>query len=203
MSSADLPGQQALLPVGSAGKLSGGWWGMWALIVTEASLFGYLLFAYFYLSSQAVQAWPPDGLPDLLLPSMNPVILLASSAGVWAGEYAIRRNRLNWGIAGLTAAIMLGSCFIVIQLKEWGAKTYSITSDLYGSLFFTITGLHLCHVIIGLAILLLLLAWTFLGYFDDRRYAAITIGGAYWHFVDIVWLFVFTTLYLSPYLFQG
>lgn len=203
MGIADLSARQAQLPVGSAGKLSGGWWGMWALIVTEASLFGYLLFAYFYLSSQTEQAWPPGGLPALLVPGVNTAILLASSAGVRAGEYAIRRGRRNQGAAGLAAAIVLGSCFVLIQLVEWSQKTYSITSDLYGSLYFTITGFHMCHVIIGLAILALLLAWTLLGYFDDRHHAAVTIGGAYWHFVDIVWLFVFAALYLSPYLLQG
>lgn len=188
------------LPVGSAGKLSGGWWGVVALIVTEASLFGYLLFTYFYLAAQTGQAWPPDGLPALLVPSINTAILLASSAAVWTGERHIREGRTRSSINGFVAAIALGSAFVVVQLLEWRNKIYSINSDLYGSLYFTITGFHLCHVVIGLGVLLLLLAWTLLGYFDHRRYAAITIGGVYWHFVDVVWLFVFSALYLSPYL---
>jgi cytochrome c oxidase subunit 3 len=194
--------QRQPLPVGSAGKLSGGWWGILALIVTEASLFGYLLFAYFYLASQTEQIWPPEGLPALLVPTINTAILLASSAGVWIGERYVRQGQINSSITGFVAAIALGSSFIVIQLLEWRSKTYDITSDLYGSLYFTITGFHMCHVVIGLAILMLLLVWTLLGYFDDRRYAAITIGGAYWHFVDVVWLFVFSALYISPYLIK-
>ena len=188
------------LPVGGTGKLTGGWWGMAALIVTEAFLFGYLLFTYFYLAAQTGQDWPPNGLPALLVPTINTVILLASSAGVWAGERHIRQGRTSSSITGFVAAIALGSAFVVIQLLEWRNKTYDITSDLYGSLYFTITGFHLCHVVIGLGVLLLLLAWTLLGYFDHRRYTAITIGGVYWHFVDVVWLFVFSALYLSPYL---
>ena len=136
------------------------------------------------------------------MPTINTAILLASSAGVWIGERYVRQGQINSSITGFVAAIALGSSFIVIQLLEWRSKTYDINSDLYGSLYFTITGFHMCHVVIGLAILMLLLVWTLLGYFDDRRYAAITIGGAYWHFVDVVWLFVFSALYISPYLIK-
>lgn len=188
------------LPMGSDGKLSGGWWGVLALIVTEGSLFGYLLFAYFYLSSQTEQDWPPEGLPSLIIPTVNTLILLASSVFVWASEHCIRRKQIRWGIGAMMFSIALGICFVLIQLMEWDKKTYDMTSSLYGSLYFTITGFHLCHVIIGLVVLLLLLVWMSLGYFDDRRYAAMTIGGIYWHFVDVVWLFVFTTLYIFPYL---
>ena len=188
------------LPVGSEGKLAGGWWGILALIVTEGSLFGYLLFSYFYLSSQAEQQWPPDGLPSLLLPGINTAILVASSVCVWASERCVARKK-KWGsMMGMVLAIMLGALFVGIQLVEWSNKTYGMTSDLYGSLYFTITGFHMLHVVIGLVILLLLLVWISFRYFDEKRHAAITIGGIYWHFVDVVWLFVFTTLYLFPYM---
>src|SRR5688500_6263836 len=108
MSDAGQFSQRQPLPVGSAGKLSTGWWGILALIVTEASLFGYLLFAYFYLASQTEQPWPPEGLPALLIPSVNTAILLASSACVWAGERYIRLGQMQRSIAGLVAAIALG-----------------------------------------------------------------------------------------------
>jgi cytochrome c oxidase subunit 3 len=188
------------LPVGSEGKLAGGWWGILALIVTEGSLFGYLLFSYFYLSSQAEQHWPPEGLPGLLLPGINTAILVASSVCVWVSERCVAQKR-KWGsMIGMMLAILLGALFVGIQLVEWSKKTYGMTSDLYGSLYFTITGFHMLHVVIGLVILLLLLVWISLRYFDEKRHAAITIGGIYWHFVDVVWLFVFTTLYLFPYM---
>jgi cytochrome c oxidase subunit 3 len=188
------------LPVGSEGKLAGGWWGILALIVTEGSLFGYLLFSYFYLSSQAEQHWPPEGLPSLLLPGINTAILVASSVCVWVSERCVAQKR-KWGsMIGMMLAILLGALFVGIQLVEWSKKTYGMTSDLYGSLYFTITGFHMLHVVIGLVILLLLLVWISLRYFDEKRHAAITIGGIYWHFVDVVWLFVFTTLYLFPYM---
>ena len=189
------------LPVGSEGKRSGGWWGVVALIVTEGSLFGYLLFSYFYLASQTEQHWPPEGLPNLLMPGVNTVILLTSSVFVWASERCIQRRQMPWSFASMALAFILGVCFVAIQLHEWSIKTYDMASNLYGSLYFTITGFHMLHVIVGLIILMLLLLWLALGYFDDRRYAAVTIGGLYWHFVDVVWLFVFTTLYVTPYLY--
>ncbi|WP_442497770.1 cytochrome c oxidase subunit 3 [Methylobacter sp. sgz302048] len=189
------------LPIGSEGKRAGGWWGLLALIVTEGALFGYLLFSYFYLASQTQQHWPPEGLPQLGIASLNTAMLLASSVFVWAGERSLRRRQLQWSLASMAVAILLGAGFVMVQLGEWGHKHYDMTANLYDSLYFTITGFHLLHVAVGLVILLLLLLWTALGYFDDRRYAAVTIGGVYWHFVDVVWLFVFTTLYLTPYLF--
>ncbi|WP_020565385.1 cytochrome c oxidase subunit 3 [Methylosarcina fibrata] len=188
------------LPVGSAGKRSGGWWGVVSLIVTEGSLFAYLLFTYFYLDSQTAQSWPPEGLPDLFMPGVNTLILLSSSVFVWASERCLEFRHPRWSFAAMATASVLGVVFVLVQLNEWHKKTYTITTHLYGSLYFTITGFHLLHVVVGLGILLLLLIWIGLGYFDDRRMAAVSIGGWYWHFVDVVWLFVFSTLYLFPYL---
>ena len=187
------------LPIGSDAKLSTGWWGVLALIVTESALFAYLLFTYFYLSAQTEQQWPPEGLPSLTMPIINTIILLASSVSVWASEHYIRLKQIRWSIGLMALSIILGISFVLIQLIEWHKKPYDMTSDLYGSLYFTITGFHMCHVVIGIVVLLLLLVWLSLGYFDDRRHAAVTIGGVYWHFVDVVWLFVFATLYLFPY----
>lgn len=190
------------LPVGSSGKRSGGWWGMMVLIATEGSLFAYLLFSYFYLASQTKEVWPPGGLPVLLMPGVNTVILLASSGFVWICEYFLQRSQRHWSLTAMSIAFILGTCFVAIQLHEWKLAPYDITTHLYGSLFFTITGFHMLHVIIGLGVLMMLWVWIWLGYFNERRYAAVTIGGLYWHFVDIVWLFVFSSLYLWPYLYQ-
>ncbi|MGZ5043800.1 MAG: cytochrome c oxidase subunit 3 [Methylobacter sp.] len=189
------------LPVGSESKRSGGWWGMLALIATEGSLFAYLLFAYFYLASQTEQHWPPEGLPILFMPGINTLILLTSSACVWFSERCIQLRQLYWALASMALAFILGVCFVAIQLNEWSKLSYDMATNLYGSLYFTITGFHMLHVIVGLVILSALLLWMALGYFDYRRYAAVTIGGLYWHFVDVVWLFVFTTFYLLPYLY--
>jgi heme/copper-type cytochrome/quinol oxidase subunit 3 len=192
------------LPVGTAIgdrlRLSNGWWGMLALILTEASLFGYLLFAYFYLQSQTPAAWPPSGAPALTVPLINTAILLGSSALVWLGERAVRRGRPRAGCAWLCAAIVAGAVFAGVQLHEWQGQSFRLASHVYGSLYFTITGFHLLHVLVGLAVLAVLALWCLLGYQDSRRHTALSIGALYWHFVDAVWVAVFSALYLSPYL---
>jgi cytochrome c oxidase subunit 3 len=190
------------VPVGSAGERATGWLACLMLIVTEGSLFGYLIFSYLYLAVQNTQHWPPEGLPKLPLGSINTLILLSSSGFVWLCERFVKRGRVRPAVISMIVAIVLGIVFVGIQLHEWHAHPYGLTSNLYGSLYFTITGFHMAHVLVGLVVLILLCTWTALGYFEAHRHAALTIGGLYWHFVDVVWLFIFTTIYLTPYWFR-
>lgn len=197
----ELAEHNRVFPVGSAGELSSGWWGMMTLIATEASLFIYLIFSYLYLVSQTAQHWPPEGLPKIGVGGFNTCVLLLSSVFVWWCERLVRRRRIKWAVASMGFAIVLGLVFVGIQLKEWHDHPYGIATNLYGSLYFTITGFHVIHVLVGLIVLTLLLAWPALGYFDEKRCAALKVGGLYWHFVDVVWLFIFTTLYVTPFIF--
>ncbi|MGI4813715.1 MAG: cytochrome c oxidase subunit 3 [Janthinobacterium lividum] len=192
---------QPLLPLGSFGKHAGGWYGVLTLIATEAALFGYLIFSYLYLASQTTVHWPPEGMPKLGPGLAGTAMLLVSSVFVWGAERLARNGRRLLSVLSMLVAVALGVAFIVVQLGEWRDHPYGPTANTYGSLYFIITGFHLLHVAIGLLILLLLAGWTALGYFDRERSAPLTIGGAYWHFVDVVWLFIFSTLYLTPYLF--
>jgi cytochrome c oxidase subunit 3 len=187
------------LPVGSVGRRPGGYWGMWTLIGTEAALFGYLIFSYLYLYSQSGTHWPPEGLPKIAPAAWNTVVLLSSSGFVWLCERFVVRGRPKHAACAMLVAIVLGIVFVGVQLNEWRDHPYGPSTHLYGSLYFTITGFHMAHVIVGLVVLTLLLVWTALAYFDEARHAPLTIGGMYWHFVDIVWLFIFSTLYLSPF----
>jgi heme/copper-type cytochrome/quinol oxidase subunit 3 len=191
-----------ILPVGAVGERSLGWWGLSTLILTEAALFAYLLFSYFYLASQSSDPWPPEGLPKLGVGSLNTLILLGSSVMVWAAERALTKKRRSIALGLMLASIAMGSAFAMIQLHEWRSKSYGPTTNQYGSVYFTVTGFHLAHVFIGLLVLVSLTLWMARGLLDDRRHAALTIGSMYWHFVDAVWLFVFTTFYLTPYLLQ-
>lgn len=191
------------LPVGSAGEHAGGWWGVLTLVVTEAALFGYLIFSYLYLASQSAQPWPPEGLPKLGISGINTVLLLASSVFVWLAGRFVRRARKWPAFGSMIAGIVLGIAFVTIQFFEWHDRPYGIASNLYGSLYFTITGFHMAHVMAGVLMLACLAFWIARGYFDGRRDAALTIGGLYWHFVDLVWLFIFSVLYLSPYWMRG
>lgn len=174
------------------------WYGMWWLIATEAALFGYLLFGYIYSLIQVSGPWPPDGAPSLKLALPNTFILLASSAAVVIAEKRARRNDRTWLIGGLLVAIVLGLIFVGVQLKEWSDKPFTPSSHLYGSYYFTITGFHMAHVVVGLLVLAALAVWAFRGEFAQRRSEPVSIGALYWHFVDAVWLVVFATFYLLP-----
>ena len=187
------------LPVGGEGQTATAWWGLWTLVLTEASLFGYLFLCYFYLLFQTHPNWPPEGPPSLTLPGLNTVILLSSSVFTWLAERTLKRGMRPWSLTCLGIAIGLGAAFVAIQLKEWSGKPYGIASNLYGSLFFTITGFHMLHVIVGLVVLSLLFVWIALGRVHRDRPVALSVGGLYWHFVDAVWIVVFSSLYLMPY----
>jgi heme/copper-type cytochrome/quinol oxidase subunit 3 len=191
------------LPVGSLGRLSSGWWAMWCVIATEGALFAYLLFSYFYIASQAHPHWLDGGPPGLRLALPGTAVLLAASGTAWWGERGIMRGRTRQLRLGLLATLVLGTVFLAMQLKEWHDKPFALSRDSYSSLFFTITGFHMAHVVAGLLMIAALLAWSLLGYFDERRHSPLSIGALYWHFVTAVWIAVFGSLYLAPRLGVG
>jgi heme/copper-type cytochrome/quinol oxidase subunit 3 len=198
---ADTVATRALVPVRAVDRdmhIRSGWFGMWWLVATEGALFGYLLFSYFYSLLQADGPWPPEGPPSLALALPNTFVLLASSVAVWIGERGLGRNRSMQALCGLLAAFVLGAVFVAVQLVEWSNKPFSLSSHLYGSFYFTITGFHMAHVFVGLLVLAALAFWTFRGRFDRGRREPVAIGALYWHFVDAVWLAVFTTFYVVP-----
>jgi heme/copper-type cytochrome/quinol oxidase subunit 3 len=179
-----------------------GWWGMLVVIATEAALFAILLASYFFVRFTTPGPWPPDGIaePKLLKPLVMTVLLMASSATVYAAELGIRagnRRRLH---AGIAATFLLGTSFLVLQGFEYDEKLqeFDPQTDAYGSFFYTITGLHGSHVVVGL----LLLAWTqffaWRGAYAAENHVAVQVSALYWHFVHAVWLFVFASLYLAP-----
>jgi cytochrome c oxidase subunit III len=191
--------REVKLPIGSFGRKSSGWYGVWTLVLTEAAIFAYLLFSYFYLASQANGDWPMGGPPSLKLAAPNTLVLLLSSAAlIWAERSGARQGKRWQLLSGLGASFVLGVLFVIVQLREWQTKSFSIHSGTYGSSYFVVTGFHLAHVIVGLLLLLALFTWALLGLFDRERHAPLTIGAIYWHFVDVVWLIVFTALYLLP-----
>lgn len=168
------------------------------IITTEAMLFAYLLFAYFYLASMAKTAWPPSGAPELALVLPNTIILLASSGTMWWAESGIRAGsqlRLRLGMLG---TLLLGLVFLVIQGIEYSRKGFALQANAYSSLFFTITGFHGAHVFVGLLFNIVVQIRAWLGHFTANRHLAVTNAAMYWHFVDVVWLVVFTSLYLVP-----
>lgn len=194
----DTVASQVPLPVRPTGSRSTGWYGMLLLIASEAALFIYLLFSYFYLGSQSQGAWPPGGPPALGMASLNTALLLASSGTAWWGQKGIERGSPGRLLLGLWASLGLGALFVAIQAHEWTSKSFTPADNAYGSLYFTVTGLHIAHVVVGLIILACLILWTSLGRFSAQRHDHVSIGVLYWHFVDAVWLAVFATLFLTP-----
>ena len=191
--------QRLDLPVGSIGRHANGWWGMMMLIVTEGALFVYLLFAYYYAAVQHGRNWLPEDLPDFKLSLPDTLVLLLSSVVVWRGEQLLKQGRSS----GLTAvylavAALMGIVFVAVQAAEWHGKKFTPFSGSYGSLYYTITGFHMLHVLAGVLILLTLSLWCALGYFNRIRSAPVSIGAIYWHFVDAIWLVLFFTFYITP-----
>jgi cytochrome c oxidase subunit I+III len=190
------------LPVGASGRRSVGWWGMAAVVTTEGAFFAYLLFSYFYLSSMSVNPWPAT-VPKLPLPILNTCLLLLSSGFVWWGERGISRDRRGRAAAGYGIAIALGIAFLVLQGVEYYREFtggLTPTHEASGSLFYTITAFHGAHVFVGLVMLAVVFVRTLIGHFGAERHIALSNAALYWHFVDAVWLAVFTTLYITPHL---
>jgi heme/copper-type cytochrome/quinol oxidase subunit 3 len=188
------------LPVGAMDTRASGWWAMIFMVFTEASLFTYLLFSYYYLAVQphAAGTFPQGGTPSLTLALPNTLILLASSVAVGWAQLGIEHGSRWRLVTGLGVGALLGLIFLVIQYFEWAEKPYGLASSPYASLYFTITGFHMAHVVVGFAMLLALTWWSWRGFFNARRFAHIHIGALYWHFVDAVWLAVFFTFYITP-----
>lgn len=183
---------------------SNGWWGMLMLIATEAALFAILVASYFYIRWQTSGGWPPDGIPDPKLPRpiVMTVLLISSSVPMYLAERGIRRGdvqQLRWGLA---VSFVLAAAFLGLQASEYLEKLKELTpqTNAYGSLFYLITGMHGIHLTAGLALngWVQFRAWR--GAFTARRHLAVQITAVYWHFVDAVWLVIFPSLYLFPYI---
>ncbi len=201
MTTAGTTGLIAPRPEPLSGSRASAWWGMLALIATEATLFVFLIFSYFYLRWESPR-WPPDGiaLPEFTYILPATVLLLGSSLPVIWAERGIRHGRqmplrLGFGIAWLMAITFMG-----LELWEWTHLGYGPQRNAYASMFFTITGLHLAHLTVALLLSLYIQARAWLGQFDAAHTLAVENVSLYWHFVDAVWIVIFSVLYLSTYL---
>ncbi len=178
------------------------WWGMLLLIATEAALFALLLASYFYVKFQTKGPWPPGGIadPKLAKPIVMTVLLMVSSIPAYLAERNARRGDQRGLVLALAATLVLGSAFLAMQIWEYTekAKLFTPHTNAYGSLFYTITGLHGMHVIAGLVLLLWTFGFALRGAFTAERHLAVQNVSLYWHFVHGVWLFVFVSLYLLP-----
>ncbi|KAB1188793.1 MULTISPECIES: heme-copper oxidase subunit III [Haloferax] len=179
----------------SAAKLR---WGMIAFLGSELATFGALFIYYFFIRAGT---WPPQELPHLLgsLVLINTGLLIASSFTLHWAHVAIRNeNRRNF-ILGLAATLVLGIIFIGGQVYEYYVfiieEGFDITSGLFGSAFYGLTGLHGLHVSMGAVILGIVFVRALRGQYSAERHVSVSTASMYWHFVDVVWIFLVVVLY--------
>ncbi|MGH7056258.1 MAG: cytochrome c oxidase subunit 3 [Gammaproteobacteria bacterium] len=189
------------IAIGPVGRNSLGWWAVLCFIVSEAALFGYLFFSYYYYAVQIGAPWYPlHHRPDFIYALPAVCIMILSGAPTWFAEFGARHSRKGNLLAGLSITIVLGLFFIGLQMVEWKSKPFTLSSNEYGSIFFIIEGAHLAHLCVGLLGLLMVLLWSVFGYFDERRTAPVVVVTTYWYFVIVVAIFQFCILYVTPYL---
>jgi heme/copper-type cytochrome/quinol oxidase subunit 3 len=172
-------------------------------IGTESVFFLSLIVAYLYFwRSGNFQKEATDHL-NIQLTGLFTIFLLSSSFTFWRAERNYSKGR-NKNMKGwLIATILLGIVFLAGQGHEYYkliTEDLTISKSEFGSSFYTLTGFHGLHVLIGLIILSIVLALSIGGHFKERSSSVISTVGLYWHFVDIVWIFVFTTIYVLPYI---
>ncbi len=189
------------LPMGTIGTSASGWWGLWFLIISEAAIFAYLFFSYFYFSIQPPANWIPGGPPTFLYAGPQTGVVLVGCVTAWFAERSIRLNQVLLCLVGLALTLILGAGFIALQFLSWFDKPFSFNSSTYSSEYFVITGFHLAHFVVGWLMFLVLFLWTALGYFDSVRHVPITIGKVYWYFLAVIWMGVFFVINCTPYFF--
>lgn len=176
-----------------------GSWAMVMFILTEATLFTMLFFAYYYLGHVARGPWPSDP-PKLTLALVMLVVLLASSAVLHAGERAEKAGCTGRARVAVALTMVMGSGFLVLQGIEFRnhLKTLKPTTDAYGSIFYAITSLHGAHIVLGLLMLLYVLVLPEIGPGQKPPHRPLHNASLYWHFVDFVWLVIVALLYVAP-----
>lgn len=177
-------------------------YGMVFFIVSEVMFFVAFFWAFFHSSLvPAIEIgaiWPPAGVEPFnpwAVPFLNTVILLSSGATVTWAHHAILAGRRDQGLLGLEATIGLAIAFTALQGYEYAEATFSIADGIYGSTFFLATGFHGFHVIIGTLMLVVCMFRLYYFQFTREHHFGFEAAAWYWHFVDVVWLFLFTVVY--------
>jgi cytochrome c oxidase subunit 3 len=172
--------------------------GMVLFVAGEAMFFSALFGAYFAVRTSA-SIWPPKsiGVPELPIPSALTAILVASSVVLQVGVTALRRGRPAVFERLLSLTILLGLCFLALQGYDYSQLTFGIKDGIYPSLFYVMTGLHMAHVIGGVVFLSIVMTQSITGQITTARHESVEAATIYWHFVDIVWIGLYTAFYLS------
>jgi heme/copper-type cytochrome/quinol oxidase subunit 3 len=164
-------------------------------------VFAVLLSAYFFLRASSKQ-WPIGGLelPELRLSVPFSFVLWGSSLPIFWAEAGIRRGDQGRLRAGLLISFLMALGFLGWTVKDFIDLHFGWRDNAYGSIFYTVVGLHTLHVVVGalMNVIVQIKAWQ--GKFSAERHRTVEVFGLYWHFVDVVWVFVFPSLFLSAHI---
>ena len=177
--------------------------GMILFIVSEVMFFFAFFWAYFHssmpiLSLVAHRQWPPEGIEPLYtwtIPFLNTLILLTSGATVTYAHHAVRLGDRKALINGLVLTVILGFVFLGFQAYEYGHAAFGLQEGIYPSTFYLATGFHGFHVLVGACFLAVCTFRAIRGDFTTDRHIGFEAAAWYWHFVDVVWLFLFVWVY--------
>ena len=176
--------------------------GMILFIVSEIMFFFAFFWAFFWASlsptAEIGSVWPPQGIEVLSaweVPFLNTLILLSSGASVTWAHHAIVAGNRTQSIQALILTVALAALFTGLQVFEYSSANFSISDGIYGSTFYMATGFHGFHVCIGTLFLLVCLVRVVLYHFTKQHHFGFEAAAWYWHFVDVVWLFLFVSVY--------
>jgi cytochrome c oxidase subunit III len=186
-------------PANRSSRLEPATLGMFLFIASEAMLFGAFFTAYFFVRvvNPDADPWP---LPPFELPKfvagVNTAILVTSSFTIHWALQSIKRDNHAGLKAGLVLTLLMGLSFLLTQMIEYAHVGFNPSDGAFGTIFFGLTGLHGAHVFVGLTLLLFATIRAFRGHFSAAHHHGVEIPGIYWHFVDVMWIVVYATVYL-------
>jgi cytochrome c oxidase subunit 3 len=171
--------------------------GMLLFIISEVMIFGAFFTAYFFIRVVTNDPWPAPGtkLP-VAVAGVNTAILLSSSLTIHWALHSIK-NGNRFGLkAGMLSTFLLGFTFLFVQINEYVHIGFAPYSSAQATIFYSLTGLHGAHVFIGLCALAMVTIRSFRGHYSPQEHRGMEVPGIYWHFVDIMWVIVYTTVYV-------
>ena len=184
-------------PANRSSRVEAQFLGMLLFIISEVMLFGAFFTAYFFIRVVANADWPAEGthLP-VAVAGVNTAILISSSFTMhWSLESAKNENRAGLRV-GLLTTFLLGLTFLLIQINEYVHIGFAPADHAQGTIFYSLTGLHGAHVFVGLTLLLFATIRAFRGHFSAKEHRGVEVPGIYWHFVDVMWIIVYSTIYI-------
>jgi cytochrome c oxidase subunit 3 len=186
--------------------------GMWVFLVTEIMFFGGMFMAYILYRILYPEAWMlGSNHLNVTMGALNTAVLICSSLTMVLAVRAAQTSNRGGQILNLILTIVFGSVFLVVKYFEYKEKfdhhlvpgaSFDATlpqaaqQQLFFSIYFMMTGIHALHMVVGIGIMLVILAMAIRGRFSSSYYTPVEVSGLYWHFVDIVWIFLFPLLYL-------